>query len=59
MARSGSLSCSTCRPSTIFSVPTFILPISGRNFATGSLTCSLPSSTICMTATLTIGLVME
>ena len=41
------------------STPTFIWPISGRYFATGSLICMRPSSTSIMAATETIGLVME
>ena len=41
------------------SVPTFMSPIAGRNFDTGSVTCRRPSSTICISAVLTIGLVIE
>ena len=44
---------------TVFSTPTFILPNPGRYFATGSLSCSWPSSTSIMAATVTIGLVIE
>jgi hypothetical protein len=46
-------------PSTITSVPTLMPPSEGRNFDTGSLTCRRPSSTSCISAVVTIGLVME
>lgn len=47
------------RAEPLTSVPTFMLPISGRNFVTGPVTCGFPSSTNCISTTDTIGLVIE